>query len=85
MFCFNWISSLGLVIDIIGVCFIFWNGLPSKIEDFDVTLSLGQIHDEEKIQVEKKNKRIKKIAKIGLILILVGFVLQLIGTNTYCS
>ncbi len=75
----NLISSIGLILDMIGVLLLFKYGLPSKISEGE-----GLTIDESEEAETKRNKinaNIKWRAYIGLALILMGFVLQLIGTN----
>lgn len=68
--------------DIIGVCLLFVNGLPSRIIDpyEENTLSIGSLKKEE-IETRKKNERKTNIyAYVGLILVFFGFILQFLGT-----
>jgi hypothetical protein len=75
----NWFSTIGLILDIIGVLMLFKYGLPSKISDGD-TLGIEESKEEEELR-NNKNKYIIKMAYFGLSFILIGFVFQLIGTN----
>jgi hypothetical protein len=77
-------SSLGLVSDIIGVVIIFIHGLPSKVDEMGGVLLLGENPKDEQIR-KNKNKRITRYAYFGLAFIILGFLLQLIGTNLYSS
>lgn len=76
----NLYSSLGLIIDIIGVIFIFRYGLPSKVNDHGGGIGVVET-DENKANRMKQNTKIRRKAYIGFVLLLIGFVLQLIGTN----
>ncbi len=67
----NYTSSIGLILDIIGVIMLFIYGLPSKIKEQDY---IGKEETKEDI-------RVKKMAYIGLSFILFGFILQLFGIN----
>jgi hypothetical protein len=76
---FNVFSSIGLIIDIIGVIFLFKFGLPSDI-------SIGGFELREELETEERerlsrNKKIKKMANIGLVCLILGFILQLVGSN----
>ena len=75
----NIFSSLGLIIDISGVILLFIYGLPSKISE-GIYFIDGET-DEERTLREKRNKFIKKMAQAGLICLILGFILQLIGSN----
>jgi hypothetical protein len=70
-------TIIGLIFDIIGVLMLFQYGLPSKIEVGDIIIADESTDDE--IKRDKENRRIKKLAYIGLSFILLGFVFQLIG------
>ncbi len=76
----NLISSIGLIADIIGVLLLFKYGLPSMLKENGGGLLLEEDAAEEKIRINT-NDKIKRRAYFGLTLILIGFLLQLIGTN----
>lgn len=76
----NMISSIGLLADIVGVIIIFINGLPSKVKEHGGALILDEGSEKEKTR-RASNKKIKQWSHIGLGLVLIGFILQLIGTN----
>lgn len=68
MLCSTIITSIGLVSDILGVILIYFWGLPNR--------------EHEKVKWECDpiiRKRMKKRSKWGLILLIFGFVLQLLG------
>jgi len=70
------INTIGLLFDIIGVCFIWKFGLPENISRTGaITLILEQT-DKNEI---KKAKQYDFRSKIGLFLIIVGFALQLLS------
>ena len=73
------ISSIGLSIDIIGVLILFKYGLPSGISEGEYFVD-GEPESEKEVR-EKRNKFIKRMAYCGLSCLLIGFILQLIGTN----
>jgi len=75
----NLFSTIGLILDIIGVLMLFKYGLPSKVSE-----GTGRITEESKINEDirnKKNKHIVIMAYLGLTFILIGFIFQLMGTN----
>jgi hypothetical protein len=71
-------TIIGLIFDIIGVFMLFLYGLPSRIEPSGDLLGLEESTDEE-LKREKKNRRIKILAFIGLSFIFLGFIFQLLG------
>jgi hypothetical protein len=70
-------SIIGLILDIIGVLMLFRYGLPSEIEIGDIIIA-NESTDSE-LKRGNKNRRIKKLAYIGLSFILLGFIFQLLG------
>lgn len=83
----NWFSTLGLLADIIGVLIAFRYGLPSQIDIGE----LRRLEESESTEITRlrKNQKIRCWAYLGLAFLLLGFILQLIGSNlsqsTYCS
>lgn len=77
---FNLFSSIGLVIDIIGVWILFKYGLPSNLKEHGGAELRDEPPEEEQVR-EKANKKIKLMARLGLSLLILGFLFQLIGTN----
>jgi hypothetical protein len=76
----NYWSSAGLILDIIGVLIVFYYGLPSKVK-----ITRKTVFHQSKEQ-ENDEKRIRRKAQIGLALIVLGFILQFIGTNSiFCT
>lgn len=71
-------TQIGLVLDIVGVIILFEYGLPSKVKDTDGYLLLGDETDSSNIK--RKNKQVRFMAYLGLILILLGFIFQFIST-----
>jgi predicted ABC-type exoprotein transport system permease subunit len=70
----NIINSIGLVIDIIGVILIFYYGITPMIdENGTVLLAIEQEDD----NLKKKAKKFNFLSRLGLILIVIGFVCQL--------
>ena len=74
----NWLSAVGLILDIIGVLLLFAFGLPSKIELSGGGIAKEETREEEKKR-EKANGRIVLGAKIGLWMIIIGFAFQVAG------
>ena len=71
-------TIIGLIFDIIGVLMLFQYGLPSKFETSGDLIGLEESTDDE-LEREKKNRRIKILAFIGLSFIFLGFIFQLLG------
>ena len=69
---------LGLVLDILGVVLLFCYGLPSKFPKREDFLQLEQENDGQ--QDERARERFKRMAHLGLILLMVGFGFQIVGT-----
>ena len=72
----NPLNILGLLLDIIGVYILFKNALPSPIDEMTPHLTIN--YDAEKDQPVKE--RIKRNARIGFRLIVIGFIFQLLAT-----
>lgn len=70
----NFINSIGLVFDIIGVLLLFKYGLPSEISS---TGSIGISLEGTDYDEVKKYKKYKRWSIIGLSFILIGFAFQL--------
>ncbi|NQU52071.1 MAG: hypothetical protein HQ522_05985 [Bacteroidetes bacterium] len=68
------LSSIGLLLDIVGVIMLFRFGLPSKVGDAP-GLVIGDILPE----TVKKNVYIKRMAYVSLGFLIIGFSLQLAG------
>lgn len=65
----NWISAIGLLLDIAGAMLLFFFGLPP---------TAGTEYSSE--FSKEKIEQYKKIAKWGLTLMIIGFMLQFIST-----
>jgi|TARA_B110000967_G_C18834005_1_gene535619 uncharacterized membrane protein len=68
-------TNIGLILDIFGVLLLFFYGFPSKISRQKPTLVVRNYTD-------KENKNIIKhflLSNITIVLIIIGFVLQLLG------
>ena len=75
-------TQAGLILNILGVCFLFIYGLPSRIIDpyEENILSVGPLQRKEIEKRKKENRRINIFAYVGLILVFLGFILQFLGT-----
>ena len=80
----NWFSSAGLILDIIGILFLFEYGLPSKIKEHGGSILMEE-NNEDEMDRDAKNNKIRRRSYFGLSLILIGSILQLIGTNINVS
>ena len=67
------INSTGLALDIGGVILLFIYGLPAEVRKEQIIY-----WGEGKEQVEKW-KHYKKLSNLGLILLVIGFLLQLVS------
>ena len=80
--------SIGLVLDIVGVILLFFYGLPNNIpapsSGTVIVWPGGEANESEKEEYRKELKKYKRLSRLGIILLLVGFGLQLIG-NIFSS
>ena len=68
------LSSIGLTLDILGCILLFYNGTPSRaINTYSV---LEESLSEESVN---HNRKIDRFARLGLILLIIGFVFQFIS------
>jgi hypothetical protein len=72
-------SSVGLILDIIGVLLLFKYGLPSKVSSAPIRVLEESTMEEQQRII--KNRKIRFRANFGLSLIIFGFILQFVGTN----
>ncbi len=73
----NIVNSLGLFLDIVGVCLIFWFGLPKWIpRDGEPLIIDGGTAGEDP---KPKPDRYTLGNRIGLGLLICGFILQLVS------
>ena len=66
------IGSLGLILDIIGICILFKYGFPQPDLDDDVKLAWGKDPD-----AARKRKLYVAMSIAGLLFLIAGFALQL--------
>lgn len=72
----NLVSSFGLVLDIVGAVLIYLYGLPENISRTGVvSITLEQVDENEIIKAKKYDLK----SRIGIILLILGFFLQLVG------
>ena len=74
MSCSNLVNSVGLALDIVGVVFIWRYGLPEPLSRTGATYLIAEQADETE---KAKAAKYDLLSKIGLGLIIGGFVLQL--------
>ena len=76
----NIVNSIGLIFDIVGVILLFFCGLPSKVNRGGATLfsslSLG-----ETPEGVKRWERFEFLSKLALVLLVLGFVIQLVSNH----
>ena len=75
------LNGTGLILDILGILFLYKYGLPSEVQEpreGQIILYPGLTPHEKKSQ-EKVFSYYRRMSRYGLFLILVGFVLLLIG------
>jgi hypothetical protein len=85
---YAWLNTIGLCVGIIGVGVIFKWGPPQPLLEGHAPLVLSdttQLPDggtvaEQKNRISKLRRHFLNMSRVGLGLILVGFILQLIGT-----
>ncbi len=70
-------SNLGLLLSVIGALFMFKFGVPSVLDKSGVNL-IGDYGDEKS---HKKAKKYSLLANIGIIILCLGFILQLLSNN----
>lgn len=79
-----WINIIGLCFDIVGVIMLFKYGLPSKVQENADSLSLEESSQKE-YNRKGSNKRIICLSYTGIIMLIVGFVIQLLANIIYIS
>lgn len=71
----QWLRCRGLALDIVGVCLLFWFGYNSRLPP-----SLDGAATEHANEDPRVIRRVKLLAHVGLIAIVVGFLLQIAGS-----
>ena len=76
------LNQIGLVSDIIGAIFLFFYGMPSEyVKDPTAQhVTFNQPPKKEILQTIENNTHIKRMSRIGLSLLILGFVFQLAST-----
>ena len=76
------INSVGLFLDILGVILLVSFALPSRVSEEPPSelISLGSDPDSTK-QWEKQRKRYKFWSGLALVLLVLGFVLQIVSNH----
>jgi len=72
----NCINSAGLVLDIIGALLLWRYGLPEPISRTGAIHFIAEQSDQAEID---KAKRYDRCARVGIALLILGFILQLIS------
>ena len=73
-------TQVGLVFDIFGAILLFKYGLPSELESEEGDSIIGPLEDDRLVEVKRKNRKIRFRARLGLVLLIAGFVFQFIGS-----
>jgi hypothetical protein len=68
------VNSIGLMMDIIGVIFVFIYGLPNPL------VHAGDYFAKEPTVIEKKElEKFSRYSRVGLVLLILGFAFQLVS------
>ena len=78
MTCPDLLNTIGLTFNLLGVILIFIYGISPMIDIDGNTYRITGEKDENEI---RKAKKYKCASRIGLILVFIGFICQLLGTN----
>ena len=68
-------DTVGLALNLVGAVIIFFFGLPPRVRESGARHLLLEGEDKEEI---KKGKRYRTTSRLGLILLAIGFLLQLL-------
>jgi hypothetical protein len=74
----NILTSIGLILDILGVIMLFMYGLPSNVKENGSGFG-GSENEEQRQKRLLNNKTIKMKAQFGLGLLITGFLFQLLA------
>jgi len=69
-------DTVGLALNFTGALIIFFFGLPPRVRESGARYLLLEGEDKEEI---RKGIRYRRISRLGLILLAIGFLLQLLG------
>lgn len=75
-------TVIGLLFDIAGALLLFAYGLPSKQKPEHGEFLIDGIDEEELATIRKHNRKVSVLAHTGVILLILGFFLQMAGTLT---
>lgn len=73
MTCQQILSSAGLILDIAGCIIIFFNGTPSRAHN-----TYSELEESLSSKEQKDNRTIELRSRFGVILLILGFIFQLI-------
>lgn len=77
----NWLSTIGLILDILGVGLIYFNGLSPNIKTgFEASTHYKPhkaLPNNKGEKIEQHNKKVNLRSNIGFVLVIVGFLFQL--------
>ena len=66
----QWFTSIGLFLDIVGVCLLYVFGLPSRMESALVLTSSKN---------DKRERSFQMMSLSGLVALVLGFGMQIVG------
>ncbi len=78
----RWFNVVGLLFDLVGATFLAWGLIITKKDAIKLGVTrLAGDTDEENLKLPSVQDRIKQSsnAKIGLALLVIGFLLQIVG------
>jgi hypothetical protein len=77
----QYVTQIGLVADIIGALGLFKYGLPSPIKtESGATFVDADPPEDELREIRRFNEKVNRNARISLGLLILGFILQFIGS-----
>ena len=78
MTCADIVSSIGLVLDIVGVVLVFKYGLQTDVRETGGT-SVAYRGGKSDAEAKREYRHYSRLSRIGLGCLIVGFVLQLVS------
>ena len=77
----QWLICVGLGLDIIGVILLYRYGLSNKLPEQGMTIRWPNGETEEDVKkIERDKRHIIFLSHCGITLLVLGFILQIIGT-----
>ena len=73
------LNTIGLILDIIGVILLFIFGLPNNVEKEIIDMEVRVTKNPEIIDNSKQYNIYKKMSRLALILLLIGFLCQILS------